>query len=155
MPTLFADPVAAQEVYRASWAPFLAAWGHLVPERARVIGEWFTLHGATVWEQISAPPHTFMHGDFRLDNLLFDAAGAPEPLAVVDWQAVRLGKGVADVAYFAMSSLQPDHRKQWEAQLVDSYYAALLEHGVRGYDHARAASLITGWPDCGTCTRWS
>ena len=137
MPALFEDPVAAQDLYQASWRPFLAAWGHLVPERAQATGEWFALHGATVWEQIAAPPHTFMHGDFRLDNLLFDAADAQEPLAVVDWQAVRLGKGVGDLAYFATSSLQPNHRREWERQLVDSYHATLVEHGVRGYDLAR------------------
>ena len=94
-------------------------------------------HGETVWEQIAAPPRTLMHGDFRLDNLLFDVEGTPEPLAVVDWQGVRRGKGVADLAYFAMSSLQPYDRREWERQLVDSYHAALVEHGVRGYDLAR------------------
>src|SRR5947209_4870400 len=81
-----------------------------------------------------------MHGDFRLDNLLFDADIAPEPLAVVDWQAVRLGKGVADLAYFALSSLQPHHRRDWELQLVESYHAALVEHGVREYDLARCVA---------------
>src|SRR5262249_31729146 len=68
------------------------------------------------------------------------AVGASEPLAVVDWQAVRGGQGVADLAYFAMSSLQPHHRRAWERQLVESYHAALVEHGVPGYDLARCVA---------------
>lgn len=46
MPVLFDDPAAAHDLYRARLAPFLAAWGHLVPERAKAVGEWFALHGA-------------------------------------------------------------------------------------------------------------
>ena len=155
MPVLFDDPAAAQNLYRASWGPFLAAWGHLVPERARAVGEWFASHGATVWEQIAAPPRTLMHGDFRLDNLLFDIEGAPEPLAVVDWQGVKRGKGVADLAYFAMSSLQPHAPAQWERQLVDSYHAALVEARRARLRLRALSSPIIGWPGSGICTRWS
>ena len=53
---------------------------------------------------------------------------------------MRRGKGVADLAYFAMSSLQPHHRRAWERQLVESYHAALVEHGVPGYDLARCVT---------------
>lgn len=137
MEVLFGDPAGASGLYRARWEPFLTAWGHLLSERARAIGERYASRGTGIWEQIAGPPHTIAHGDFRLDNLLFDSAAAPEPLAVVDWQGVRRGKGVTDLAYFTMSSLPPRHRRAWERGLVEDYHAALVEHGVRGYDLAR------------------
>jgi hypothetical protein len=37
--------------------------------------------------------HGLVHGDYRLDNLLFGAAGADRPLTVVGWQTVTLGSG--------------------------------------------------------------
>ena len=39
-----------------------------------------------------------MHGDYRLDNLLFGEAGADRPLTVVDWQTVTWGPAITDVA---------------------------------------------------------
>src|SRR5262249_19669382 len=38
---------------------------------------------------------TVVHGDFRLDNLLF---GGPR-VVVVDWQTVKIGAAMSDVAY--------------------------------------------------------
>lgn len=43
-----------------------------------------------------------VHGDFRLDNLIFDAQ-APRVLAVIDWELSTLGHPLADFAYHMMS----------------------------------------------------
>ena len=52
-------------------------------------------------------PWTVVHGDFRLDNLMFGGAR----VAVLDWQTVRLGPAISDVAYFIGSALQPEERR--------------------------------------------
>jgi hypothetical protein len=72
-------------------------------------------------------PWTVVHGDFRLDNLLF---GGPR-VVVVDWQTVKIGVALSDVSYFIGSALLPEDRRQHEANLVRSYYAFLTELGVR------------------------
>ncbi len=69
---------------------------------------------------------TVVHGDFRLDNLLF---GGPR-VVVVDWQTVKIGVALSDVSYFIGSALLPEDRRQHEANLVRSYYAFLTELGV-------------------------
>lgn len=71
-------------------------------------------------------PWSVLHGDFRLDNLLF---GGPR-VAVVDWQTVRIGSPLCDVAYFIGSALHPDARRDNEADLVEAYRVALAGAGV-------------------------
>ncbi len=53
----------------------------------------------------AARPH-LVHGDFRIDNLIF-ARGAPKLLAIVDWELSTLGDPLADLAYFCMALRLP------------------------------------------------
>lgn len=69
---------------------------------------------------------TVVHGDFRLDNLLF---GGPR-VAVVDWQTVAIGAGTADLAYFVGGSLDPAERAGAEDSIVRDYHRRLLSAGV-------------------------
>jgi len=71
---------------------------------------------------------TLVHGDLRLDNLLLDATRGT--VAVVDWQTLALGNGVADVSYFVGGNLLPDERPGVEPDLVRGYHAELVAAGV-------------------------
>ncbi|WP_245233946.1 phosphotransferase family protein [Mycobacterium sp. PS03-16] len=86
----------------------------------------------TPWLLAAGDRFALLHGDFRLDNLLFD----PERtrVAVVDWQTLGVGLPARDLAYFTATSLLPDERSTLERDLVDRYHAALAGHGVTGYD---------------------
>jgi hypothetical protein len=78
-------------------------------------------------------PWTVQHADYRLDNLLFGGADGGVPLAVVDWQTVVLGPGVADVSYFLGAGPSVDDRRCHEEELVRAYHQALVAGGVSGY----------------------
>ncbi|KRC82013.1 phosphotransferase family protein [Sphingomonas sp. Root241] len=57
------------------------------------------------WLPRTVPPQTrtaIVHGDFRIDNMIFDAA-QPRVLAVLDWELSTLGDPLADFSYFLMS----------------------------------------------------
>ncbi|MQA96638.1 MAG: phosphotransferase [Streptosporangiales bacterium] len=71
-------------------------------------------------------PWTLVHGDFRLDNLLFGG----ERVAVLDWQTIKIGKSLSDVAYFVGSGLLPEERRAHEQDLVRAYHAGLRAAGV-------------------------
>jgi Phosphotransferase enzyme family len=73
-----------------------------------------------------------LHGDYRLDNLLFFPDGAG--VTVVDWQTLGVGLPARDLAYFTATSLKPELRASIEHELVDEYHRALTGYGVTGYD---------------------
>jgi hypothetical protein len=86
--------------------------------------------GARVADYASrrAEPFTVVHGDYRLDNLLFGG----DRVGVVDWQTVGLGPGVADLAYFLGASLRTAERREHERDLVRTYVEAMAAAGAEG-----------------------
>jgi hypothetical protein len=119
------------------WDGFLGRYeDRLAPvtldEGRRLMGRLDAMNGVTV-----AVP-TVIHGDFRLDNLLFDRSGPSVAVAVVDWQTARLGAGPQDVAYFLGNSFpDPSVRRAHEERLVKRYHDGLLAYGVEGYPYER------------------
>jgi hypothetical protein len=81
-----------------------------------------------------ATPFCLEHVDYRLDNMLIDEAKAPPRVTVVDWQSVKIGKPLNDVAYFLGASLLPEARRDVERDLVAAYHAALREAGIDDLD---------------------
>jgi aminoglycoside/choline kinase family phosphotransferase len=73
-----------------------------------------------------------LHGDFRLDNLLFDPGLSR--VSVVDWQTLGVGLPARDLAYFTATSLDSQLRATLEKDLVDDYHRALLDYGVTDYN---------------------
>ncbi|KAM4827606.1 acyl-CoA dehydrogenase family member 10 [Thomomys bottae] len=78
---------------------YRAAETSTIPAMERLI-EWLPLHLPR--EQSS----TVVHGDFRLDNLLFHPE-KPEVLAVLDWELSTLGDPFSDVAYSCLAHYLP------------------------------------------------
>ena len=87
------------------------------------------------WQLDRPEPFTVIHGDYRLENLMFPPAG--DGVVAVDWQGVSLGLPGRDLAFFVSTSFEVDTRRAFEAQLVDGYHAELVAHGVDGYDRDR------------------
>jgi hypothetical protein len=75
----------------------------------------------------SAPQraHGLVHGDYRLDNMLFGEPGADRPLTVVDWQTVAWGPAMTDVAYFLGCALPDQVRREHYEALLSAYHDAL------------------------------
>lgn len=94
-----------------------------VLESADIIADWL----------LRAPERfSLLHGDYRIDNLLFDPARTRA--TVVDWQTLAVGLPARDLAYFIATSLPADDRAAHEADLVAAYHRALSTYGVPGYD---------------------
>lgn len=54
-------------------------------------------------KQPASDETTLIHGDYRIDNLMFDApSDTPRALAIIDWELSTLGHPVSDLAYACM-----------------------------------------------------
>lgn len=84
------------------------------------------------WALARAERFAPVHGDYRLDNLLFPPDGGPGVVAV-DWQTLSLALPARDLAYAVATSLDPELRRTAEKDLVASYHRALVGHGVTSY----------------------
>jgi aminoglycoside phosphotransferase (APT) family kinase protein len=62
------------------------------------------------WISRNLPPDdgrvSLVHGDFRLDNVIFEQNG-PQALAVLDWELATLGHPFADLGYLCMLHRMP------------------------------------------------
>jgi aminoglycoside phosphotransferase (APT) family kinase protein len=59
------------------------------------------LDTVTAWVRAKMPadlPHTVVHGDYKLDNVMF-AAEAPRLIAIFDWEMATIGDPLADLGY--------------------------------------------------------
>lgn len=82
------------------------------------------------WLLLEPERYALLHGDYRLDNLMFAPDGS---VTVVDWQTISVGLPARDVAYFLSTSVSPEDRRAHERRLVAAYHDALLQHGVADY----------------------
>lgn len=73
---------------------------------------------------------SLVHGDFRLDNVLFDIKGGAEPVAVLDWQTLTIGNGLTDIGYFLGCGIGDELRRAHERELLELYCAEMTARGV-------------------------
>jgi aminoglycoside phosphotransferase (APT) family kinase protein len=75
---------------------------------------------------LASGPRTLVHHDCHAGNLFWtgDAPG------LLDWQLVRIGEGVGDVAYLLATALAPEARREAEQALLARYTQALAARGI-------------------------
>ncbi len=109
---------------------FLARYGEQLGDEdsatlrktAAAIGRW-TVQGRE--------PFAVVHGDYRLDNLMFGPSG--EDVSALDWQNVSVGPPGRDLAYFVGTTFEAPERRRHEDALVAAYHESLLARDVVGY----------------------
>jgi aminoglycoside/choline kinase family phosphotransferase len=104
---------------------------------------------AGVLQRCAEGPQTFVHNDFRLDNIFFQTDGVP---VVIDWQLAGRCRGTQDLAYLLSGSMATDELRDCWEDLVQRYHERLVDAGVSGYDldecryHYRQSLLYTVAP---------
>lgn len=109
-------------------------------------------------------PQGLVHGDYRLDNMLFGEPGSARALTVVDWQTVTWAPAFVDLAYFLGSALPVEVRRAHFDALIEAYLAGRgpdaeltatdVREGVRrqsffGVMMALVSSMLVGQTDRG------
>ena len=83
--------------------------------------------------RLSQSPVTLVHGDLRLDNVFLGDSSRRECMKLIDWQAIRLGRGMYDLAYFLSTSVPVDLRRTKQDELIAMYLESLSSNGVTEY----------------------
>ncbi len=77
-----------------------------------------------------SPPLTLIHGDSHLGNCFeFPSPEGPQ-MGLLDFQGIQWCRGMRDVQYFLINSLEPDRLAPNEGALIDLYVSALADRGV-------------------------
>jgi hypothetical protein len=116
--------------YNLALPKFLARVGSTLSQDISDFAETFSSRMHWYMDELVRPPHTFLHGDLRLDQLFFAVNPGDPPLTALDWQISTKGRGAYDVGYFLSQSLAPEVRRGSEEQLLDRYAERLAEHGI-------------------------
>jgi hypothetical protein len=121
------------------YAGFFQRYGDQITPEHRDVCERLVASFDAYVEAESAPQraHGLVHGDYRLDNMLFGEPCADRPLTVVDWQTVTWGPAVTDVAYFLGCALPDQLRRDHYEALLRAYHDALGANSVISLDDVR------------------
>ena len=104
---------------------------HFSTETRRLV-EAFGTRIVAHFGNVATGPMTFIHGDYRGENLLFDPSDEAS-LAAVDWQGCGIGSGPYDVAYLLGTSVSVEDRRRIERQVLQEYHEIVCRHGAKGF----------------------
>jgi hypothetical protein len=119
----------------------------------------FTQHHADIcrlavekWDSLIeswySEPLTLIHGDSHLANCFEYPTPEGPRMGMIDFQGLQWCKGIRDVQYHLIDSLEPEVLAEHESALIDHYVAELGRHGIEldgedARDQYRALSFQT------------
>lgn len=135
---------------RIGWANMTAVFADYIDPGIAGRGDQIIAALPEMQRRVDATPITLLHGDFRMENVLFGVAPQHEPVMIIDWQGPLLGKAMVDVALIMGQSTQLEVRRSNERALIERYADRLAAAGVSGYGSAQAwqdyqMALLYNW----------
>mmetsp|Transcript_1089 Transcript_1089/g.2984 ORF Transcript_1089/g.2984 Transcript_1089/m.2984 type:complete len:177 (-) Transcript_1089:21-551(-) len=112
---------------RKPWASSTRPSPCLLP---RIGLHWGRSWGRSRWTRASAAASP---GDYRTENLRFNAGRSTAPVAAFDWGLISRGRGSWDFAHFLALSLTPERRRGHQQEIVRKYLQQFP--GNRTADH--------------------
>ena len=84
-----------------------------------------------------SPPATIVHGDYKLDNVMWNPTDPPKPIAIFDWEMSTIGDPLADLGWLcsywpdpndpptsgSMSTMAPESGYLTRREMLDCYEA--------------------------------
>ncbi len=118
-----------------------ALYSQLHPSFAERYGARLSEAALEVGARLAAQPRDYftydpvrfsvIHGDYRLDNVLFATDDRERRVGVVDFQTASVGCPLLDVVYFLGAGLSTEHGAAVEEPLVAHYVDRLGDYGVK------------------------
>ena len=121
-----------QDLFDVAWPQFLDQMRTALPEDVRQLGEAIVGNMQMVDDFIDSGSPTLVHGDYRIDNMLFGEEDGEPIYWVIDWEDVCFGSGMIDVSWFLGGCLRIEEIHQ-EKDLLRLYHQGLVSNGVENY----------------------
>lgn len=122
------------------WDPCVAMFPEAMPDEIRAVKERFLAAVPELHHMVGGLVQTVIHGDLRLDNMMFGDTPDVRPVVLLDWTLTKTS-GLHDVAYLVSQNVDLEERRAHESEIIEHYHRGLLDHGVEGY------SLEQCWED--------
>lgn len=133
LPTGYGDDIKVYGLLmNDAWPAWATAAADVLDGAAIALAERFVKNYDHLVDENAVMPWTFMHRDYRVDNMLFDST---EP-TVFDWGGSARGGCLYDIAYFLGGSLTTEVRRAEHDSLVRIYRDALDDAGGDPFDDA-------------------
>lgn len=104
--------------------------GEIVPSTLHAQAIHYARHRRQAMRFFADAPQTIVHHDCHPGNLFWNQS---QP-GLLDWQLVRFGEGISDIAYFLSTALNPETRRLYEGSLIAIYAQCLEVNGITGID---------------------
>jgi hypothetical protein len=115
-----------QALVASLWAGFADRYGDAItPDQRLVCERLVESFDAYLAQESASGRKGLVHGDYRLDNMLFGRPGSRRHLTVVDWQTVTWGPAMTDVAYFIGCAVTIEDRRAHYDELLRAYHQGL------------------------------
>ena len=122
----------------AGWPQLQEIFGEFVPDNIEAQREHYLAAIPNLQARLDQHPKTLIHGDFRMDNMLFGQEPDHDSLLVVDFQGPLKGNGIQDVAYLLSHSAKTEVRREHERDLIARYAKGLINAGIKDYSVEKA-----------------
>lgn len=131
-----ADAARTQQMFDAvapAIEPFKTAYGDRLDPQHIALVERLGPKASTWLTRALVDPLVVIHGDFRIDNMMFGTKPGAPPVTIIDWQTCRLGPPLLDATIFICSCMAPEDRRAHDRDLLRRYHEGLVAGGVRDF----------------------
>ena len=124
----------SRERFSKMWSVTRSRYSGEFGEYAVTFGNMFEEKIDRVLQHLGSAPVTLNHGDPRPANMVIDSTVEPPEPVLFDWQRPSYRRGAVDLAHYVGRGVMHSNDASVVTELVDYYYANLLNEGVRDYD---------------------
>jgi hypothetical protein len=116
----------------AGWDPCVERFGHVMADEIKAARDRFVAAVPELHRMMGRRAQTLIHGDVRLDNMMFGTSPGQHTVVLLDW-ALTISTGLQDLAYLLSQNVTTQERRAHETELVEYYHRKLQELGIGGY----------------------
>lgn len=98
-------------------------------------------HSAEIDHAMAQRPVTLVHGDLRVENVLFAKNSHQRDVVLLDWGTPTRSMAALDLAYLVGGSVPMPVRRGRLRELCQRWHQSLMSHGVKDY------ALADAWAD--------